>query len=500
MLSKRLFAILSMIVALSLAIMACGGGGAATEAPDPTRTPRATEAEEDPTEEVEEDPTEEPEEEPTEEPEEEPTEEPEDEPTAEQGIVAGEVAVTTVYGYVDEYEYFHIVGLVHNDTEDPATNIELTLELVDANGESVLTDFDGNAVDSVEFSPFLYTIAQGETTPFDYYINASELDPSELEGTVTVTDFDEGDVDRGQVEVINDTVTFGEFGSIYMTGELVNLSDEPVIVNSLAGALLAPDGTALAADGSFSLTRYLAPNGDEAGNDRTPFSITLDGPADDADTSVFYYDVDVADPVDTASLIAVDITSAYIDDFDNLHIFANIGNNGDEVLSISLVAGLYDEEGTVIDAATASVPIYVGPGDVIPVSFDYFSAVNSTEDLLAAVASYSVQVDPYWTYETSFDVVALETANESSESSDGYVTFTGDVVNTSEESLSSASLILAIYDGEEVLYSSSWTSVYPEEDTIAPGATLPFELTLYIPSDVDTTDYTFFTFVQGYVD
>lgn len=499
MLSKRLLAILSMIVALTLATLACGGGGAATEAPDPTRTPRAT-AEEEPTEEVEADPTEEPEEEPTEEPEAEPTEEPEEEPTAEPGIVAGEVAVTTVYGYVDEYDYFHVVGLVYNDTEDAATNIELTLELVDANGDSVLTDVDGNAVDSVEFSPFLYTIAQGEVTPFDYYINASDLDPSELEGTVTVTDFDDGDVNRGSVEVVNDTVTFGEFGTIYMTGELVNLSNEPVIVNSLAGALLAPDGTALAADGSFSLTRYLAPNGDEAGNDRTPFSITLDGPAEDADTSVFYYDVDIADEVDTAALISVDITSAYVDDFDNLHIFANIGNNGDQVLSISLVGGLYAEDGTVLDAATASVPIYVGPGEVRPVSFDYFGAANSSEDVLGQVASYSIQVDPYWTYETSFDVVALETANESSEVSDGYVTFTGDVINTSEENLSSATLILAIYDGEEVLYSSSWTSVYPDGDTIAPGATLPFEVTLYIPSDVDTSSYTFFTYVQGYVD
>ncbi len=494
MLSKRLFAILSMIVALSLAVLACGGGGTATEAPNPTRTPKAT-TETEPTDKP--DPTAKPK--PTKTPTTEDVATPEPDATAEEGIVAGEVAVISLYGYVDEYDYFHMVGLVYNDTEDPATSIELTLTLADGSGDTVLTDSDGNPVDEVTLSPFLYTIAQGETTPFDYYVSTDGADTSDWQGAISVTDYSQGDVDRGEVEVINDTITVDQYGTIYLTGELVNLSDQPVLVNSLAGALLAADGTAVAADASYNLTRYLAPNGDEAGNDRTPFSISLDGPADEADDKAYFVDVDVTDEVDVASSISVDIVNAFVDDFDNLHIFANIGNTSDQVLSISLVAGLYDADGVVVDAATASVPIYVGPGEVIPVSFDYFSAVNGDADLIGNVDSYSIQVDPYWTYETSFETVALETANESSETSDGSVTFTGDVNNTSTEDLSSATLILAIYDTEGNLFSSSWTSVYPEDDTFSAGETLPFEVTLYVPSDVDRTDFTFFTYVQGYV-
>lgn len=494
MLHKRYLSLLSVILALSLAALACGGGGA-TETPA-TRTPRP------PTEEVIEEPTEEPEEEPTEAVEEVPTEEPVEEPTEGPGpsIVAGELAVTSLYGYVDEYDYYHVVGLLYNDTEDPLTSIELTLELVDEDGESVLTDLDDNAVDSVTFSPFLYTLSQGQSSPFDYYLSTDGQDTDGWEATVTVTESDDADVDRAEMDVINDQVSVDEFGTLYLSGELVNLSDEPVQVNGLAGALADADGVLLAADASYSFARYLAPAGDENGNDRTPFTISLDGPADDAETSYYYWDTDKTELLDTGADVTIDLADAFIDEFDDLHVIATIGNEGGEVLTVQLVAGLYAEDGTVLDAATVSAPLYLGPGESIPISFDYFSSVNSNTDELDRVDSYTVQIDPYWTYETSFEVVALETSNESSETSgEGQVTFTGDVVNTTEENLSSATLVLGLYDADDNLVTSNWTSVYPEGDSFAPDDTLSWELTVYLPPGTDTTDFTFFTYVQGYV-
>jgi len=137
----------------------------------------------------------------------------------------------------------------------------------------------------------------------------------------------------------------------------------------------------------------------------------------------------------------------------------------------------------------------------VPISFDYFSSVNSNPDELDRVSSYSVQFDAYGTYDTTFDVVALETANESSETgTSSNVEFTGDVVNNSGEALSSAIVVLALYDTDDNLVISNWTSVYPDGDTFADGETLPFSLTLYLAPDVDTTGWTFRTFVQGYVD
>jgi hypothetical protein len=485
----------SVIVALALTILACGGGAAATATTAPTNTPRPTA-----TEAPEEEPTEEPEEEPTEEPEEEPTEEPEEEPT-EQGIAAGEISISGSNAYVDEYDYVHIVGLIFNDTEEPVSFVELTLELVDGNGETVLTDFDDAPVDEVTFSPFLWTIGPGETSPFDYTVYTDDRDPSDWEYTVRVTDFSDGFVERGELEIINDQITADEFGTLYLTGELVNLNDEPVLVNSLAAALFDDGDNVLAGDASYNYARYLAPNGDESGNDRTPFSISLDGPVPDASSYIVYWDADLTDALDTTTGLRIDLAGAYVDDFDDLHVVAAVSSEAEDLLSVQLVAGLYAEDGTVLDSATLWVPVYLGPGDAVPISFDFFSSVNSNPDELARVSNYSVQFDAYGTYETSFDVVALNTANEASETgSNGRVDFTGDVVNDSGEALSSAIVVLALYDTEDNLVISNWTSVYPDGDTFADGESLPFSLSLYLAPDVDTTDWSFRTFVQGYVE
>lgn len=500
--SNNRTAIMSVILALAVAILACGGGRTTpTAQPENTRAPRATATDEAVVEDPTEAPVAEPTEEPTEAPVEEPTNEPVEEPTDDSGgIVAGEISVTSLYSYLDEYNYFHVVGLIFNNTERPVTSIELTLELADGDGNTVLRDSDDNPEDFTTFSPLLYTLAPGETSPFEYSLSASDQDTSDWQFTVEVTGQSTGEVDRAEMEVVNDQIASDEFGTIYLTGELVNLSDGPVLVNSLAGVLLDDADVAQAADASYSLTRYLAPAGDENGNDRTPFVITLDGPADNATQTSYYWDVDLTDQVDTGSAVTIDITNGFVDTFDRLHVVANVGNNGDEVLSIQLVAGLYADDGTVLDAATASSPIYLGPGEVVPVSFDYFSSVASNADELARVDTYTIQVDPYWTYATSFDVVALESANEAStDEGDGQVTFTGDVVNSSSEDLSSATVVLALYDTDNNLVSSNWTSVYPEGDTFAAGESLPFELTLSLPPDLDTTNYTFLTFVQGYV-
>ena len=482
---------MSVIVALALTILACGGGAAATATTAPTNPPRPTATEE---------PEEEPTEEPTEEPEEEPTDEPDEEPT-QQGIAAGEISISSSSAYVDDYDYVHIVGLLFNDTEDPVSFVELTLELVDADGDTVLTDFDDAPVDDVTFSPFLWTIGPGETSPFDYTVYTDDRDASDWEYTVTVTDFSDGFVERGDLEIINDQIVENEFGTLYLTGELVNLNDEPVLVNSLAAALFDDSDNVLAGDASYNYARYLAPSGDESGNDRTPFSMSLDGPVPDATSYIVYWDADLTEELDTTSGLRIDLAGAYADDFDDLHVVAAVSSEATDLLSIQVVAGIYAEDGTVLDSATLWVPVYLGPGDAVPISFDFFSNVNSNPDELARVSSYSVQFDAYGTYETSFDVVTLETANESSETaSSGRVDFTGDVINDSGEALSSAIVILALYDTEDILVISNWTSVYPDGDTIADGDSLPFEISLYLAPDVDTTGWSFRTFVQGYVE
>jgi hypothetical protein len=287
-------------------------------------------------------------------------------------------------------------------------------------------------------------------------------------------------------------------GDLYITGELVNLGDKPAQINSFAGAALDQSKAVIAADSSSILARYLAPTGDANGSDRTPFIVTISGPVDGADQWATYVDADVTQEI--PHNISIKLGSAYFDTYDSFHVIGTVTNTGNDLMSISLVAGVYDTDGVTLDADTLSVPLYLASGESVPYAFAYFSNINMNSDEAKRVDHYTVQVDPYWTQAMSYDVVTLESSEDSQEDAgSGAWSYTGSVVNTSNKDLSSITVVVAAYDAEGALVGTDWDYIFPSGDAIAAGDTSPFEVTLYLDPNVNTQDMTFKTFVQGYV-
>jgi len=469
-------AILAVISVLSLAALACGGGAAATDTPQPTKAPAATRTPK-PTEDVA------------------PTDEPQ--PTKADPVLTGDgVEIVNSLSYIDNYDYVHVVGLIRNNTADPVTNILLEVSITDANGDTILRDGEA-PVDTADGYTALYTIAPDNETPFDFWTFVPDgMEASEY--TVEIVSFDQGNIDRGELELQNAQMIADADGNLYFSGELVNLSNQPVLINSFAGAALDDNGNVLASDYTFAINRYLQAAGAAGDYDRTPFLVTLDGPADQATQWSAYWDADLADEQDLVGVDFGEITTFY-DDFGNLHLIGTAINNSNDPLYISLVAGLYAADGTVLDAATASVPIYVLPGGEAPFQFQYFSSVNFNQDQADLVDSYTIRVDRYWSYAPTFDTVELESANEDvGDDGSGIVKATGEVTNSSTKDLSSIVVIVAIYDGN-TLVGMEWTSLYPTGEVYAPGDTATFEVSVYLDPALDTTNFEFTTYVQGYV-
>jgi hypothetical protein len=470
---KPLFIISAVIAALALAALACGGGGAATSTPEPpTKAP------------------------PTEGPEPTDTPKPAPKPTS-AGVAAGEVGVVSQSMFQDSVGYYHFVGEIKNDTEKPVTDVELTLEVRDADGNTLLKDGD-TPVDSLTFSPLLFTLAPGQYSPFDYYIFVEDTEPAEF--SVTVTGQETGDVNRGTLEMENDQLVSDNSGNLYLAGELVNKGDNPVQIHGLAGAVMDDQDAVLAANAFGPYSRFLFPAGDAEGYDRTPFRIRIDDPGVDIATYTVYWDADEVDPLDTFD-IDLEPQNNYFDTFDSFHLVGLVMNHSDEVLSVSLVAGIYDDDGVVLDADTTTIPVYLSPGDSLPYSFDYFSSINSNADEAKRASSTVVQVDPYRTSPTSFEFVNLESENDAGNSDgDEIWRFTGDVTNTSDQELSSMVVVVAVYDGDTVV-GSTWGSIYPPDgaESIRPGDTVSYDITLYLDPSTDGTQFEFATFVQGYV-
>ncbi len=477
---KKLYPILAVIVVLALAALACGGGAAPTQAPQPTDKPPATDAPK-----------------PTVVPK--ATEAPKATDAPTEAVTAGELAVVNSYGYVDSFDYVHIVGELLNDSSKPVADIELTIEVRDKDGKTLLKGDDGNPTDSVTTSPFLYTVGPGEYTPFDYYFDPDGAEADEF--TVTITGQETGDINRVDLNVENTQMVSDDSGNLYITGELVNASDVNAKVNNIAAAALDQDQNVVAANGYGAMSYILAPAGDDSGNDRTPFRIRLDDPGSDVvnDYVIYIFDADEADSFDAYD-VDVEILTGYFDSFDSFHLIGTVTNNSDTLLNIGLVAGLYADDNTVLDADTLSTAIYVAPGETVPWDFQYFSNVNGNRDQADLIDSYTVQVDPYWTYETSYEVVALETTNDdNSDQGDGQWKFMGDVVNSSGKELSSMTVLITIWDKDDNIVGMTSTYISPEGDSFKDGDKGSFETYLYLDPNADSSEYTFTSIAQGYV-
>jgi len=476
---KKLYPIFAIIVVLALAALACGGGASPTQAPQATQPPAATKppvATKEPTA----------------------PPKPTVAPKPTQAVAAGELAVVSTYTYKDGFDYYHIVGEIQNGLDHPVSSVELTVEVSDKAGKTLLKGDDGNPADNVTAQPFLYTLGPGEYSPFDYYFSTDGGEPDQYK--VTITGQQTGNVNRVDLTIENAQMVSDGSGNLYLSGELVNQSDKYAQINSVSGAALDKDKKVVAANGYGAVAHTLAPTGDSSGNDRTPFRIRMDEPPDKVATDwAVYFDADQADTFDAFD-VQVDILHGYFDDFNSFHLIGLVTNTSDSLINIGLVAGLYDKGGTVLDADTLSAPIYLGQGESTVWDFQYFSNVNSSKDEADKIDSYTVQVDPYWTYKTSYDVVSLETQNETNEKAgNGQWTFKGEVANTSDKELTSMTVVLIIYDKHDNIVGTATSYVSPSGDSFKKGDKGNFETTVYLDPSLDTTGFTFATVVQGYV-
>ncbi len=440
--NKNKFAMLAAVVMLALSMLACSLGGTKATAVPPTAVP----------------PTQAPA--PTRVP---PTAAPTTPPVAN----APDLEIINPTYYLNDYGDYHVVGLVKNNTDRAKSSIELTLEIRDASGASILKDSDDKVIESTVIYPLLDNLFPGQSAPFDFYLSKDDGVPADL--TAEITGSLSSSETQAEVVVENAEMFMGDPGEYYISGELVNKSNEGSKVDSLAGAVLDDAGNVVAADWSVSYSYYLAPAGDAGGMDRSPFIISIDGPVHENYTGYATYVDGIVSEEIPVQEIYVDLTYDYFDDWGDFHVVGTLENGSDVRYSTYLVTGLYDEFGVVIDAASSSMPMYLEPGQVIPFDATYFSSVGWNDGQAERVDNYTTQIDPYWTYEAPYETVALKTFTVT-ESKDGDSwNFTGDVTNDSGKDLSWMIVLVAIYDGD-TLVGTDYYSIYPDGDAFTAGS------------------------------
>lgn len=411
------------------------------------------------------------------------------EPTATQpttggpsNIVAGQINILEVNGYLDSYGDWNIVGLVSNNTERFVNDIEIEVEIFDASNNSIFKDTTWTD---------LYTLAPGEVTPFELYVYDDLPNADHFVATV-VGNGTTSDVTRANVEVTQSNLWLDEYNDLYLVGTLTNNSDQVASISDLAAALFDSNGALVTAGSSSVSVRYLEPG--ESG----PFRINLSPPEDLAASLTdyrFYIDAQVYSETDKYELTFSDHYD-YLDAYGNFHLVGQITNNSTTSLNISLLAALYDDNGNVVDASSISLPISsLAPGETIPYDFDSWGPVNYAAGAYDVATKYEVFVDWYWTWDTTTELVDLTTSNDANTFDNYQAKFTGKIVNNTNAELESATIIIALYDkasGE--LIATDWDWIF---DTIPVGASADYEVYISIPDGLTANQVEYEIIVKG---
>lgn len=407
---------------------------------------------------------------------------------------AGDLVISNTNAFVDKYGSYRVVGMLVNKTNNVLTGIKLTLEIIDASGNSLLKE-NGNPVPGVIFHPMLKTLAPGEGSPFEYSYDTANGVPASYK--VTITALQSGDTKRANLTAENVQIVDNGSGWYYLTGELVNKGTQWARINYLAGAILDTSNNVLSADQTITYTTELAPAGDTSGGDRTPFEINFPNPGGSATPNWnLYWDTDV---IDNANLypVTTNITNGYVDQYGAQHIVGWVTNHSNQALTSLVVAGLYDQVGIALDASYSNLAIPLKAGEAIPFSILTFGNVDNDPAQAAQVRTFTAQVDPGNTALLNYEFVELAANGETIQKDGATWTISGSVTNTSNQQLSSATVVVAVMDAQNNLVAMESTALFPSGHAIDAGEADPYSISINLDPSIDASGFITTTTVIG---
>ena len=411
----------------------------------------------------------------------------------------GRLEIKSASSYIDSFNDYNVSGEIVNNTNITLENITLSISITDESGATLLKDENDSPVDHIEIQPYISVLAPEASSSFNYYISADNVKPVKFD--VTIESYDQSSApDLADVTIQNIQLANTKGGDILITGEVVNQSSEQVDVESMAGALMDGSRGVLAASSTLTYSRYLYPAGDPAGRDHGPFIIRFYGPVENVQHWKVY-----ARGVESNNFPSTDIdiqlTNSYTDTYGTYHLLGTVTNTGTSQISPAVIGGLYGKDQTVFDAASLNLPLYLDAGESAPFDINSFQLTSSMSADQTSAVEKVVKPDLYWTFTTNYDVESLEAKGVKATNDGSDWTVTGTVVNTSDQKLTSISAVIEFLDDNQQVMATNSTSIYPPDgsDTIDPGKSNEFSVSIYAPEDWDLSSQDYRVILQGVV-
>jgi hypothetical protein len=407
----------------------------------------------------------------------------------------GDLTITSLNAFLDPNGTYRIVGLVTNNSNTIISAIELSVEIKDEAGNSILRDENSGTISTAIFNPLLNTISPGESSPFIYYYDMTNGTPASYD--VKITSKQIGNANRADLRWERVKMEDNGSGWIYLTGELVNNGNQWAHINGLAGAVMDDSNQLISTDWTSTFTTELAPSGDKGGRDSTPFEINFPSPGGSTQWKLFW-DADATESV-TDYPVVVQVSNLYFDQYGSVHVIGWLTNNSDQTLDSLVLAGINAGDGTVLDSSYAFTPIPMKPGTSVPFSLSAFENINNNSKQAALVITATAQADPWFTTPTLSEIVDLPTSGETVQKSGATWSINGNVPNTSGKDLSGATVVIMVMDTQNKLVAMEYSTISPVGESIVTGETLPYSVTVSLDATADATNFTTNTLVVGYV-
>jgi hypothetical protein len=411
-------------------------------------------------------------------------------------VVDSRIIVLSSGLYKDNWGGYFSVGEIKNISDQPLSSITMVIKAHDKIGNSLLTDDNGKTAAFNEIQPLLNILAPGEVSPYLFYFNNSVSVPFKSEVFVTSAKVLEITPVKLTVEKLL-VVNSGE-GTINISGEIVNQSDQWVQINGLAAAVIDNKNQILSSDQTGIYASTLAPSGDFNLSNRTPFIASIPDPGISFSDSKIYIDAIVIEEP-RLEVNVINLTNHYFDQYGSFHLVGSLKNNSDRIMNVKLVAGLFVGDSVVLDADFTNLPYLAKPGDVIPFDISNFRNVNYKNDLAKKIKTYDVQSDSTTVQPLDIEVLELTAANILVNKESPGWNFQGSVTNTSNKNLMGEIIFAAIYDESGNISATGYTYIFSKEDLIIPGETNSFDFYIETDPKVNSSAYTYKIFVQAVI-
>lgn len=385
-----------------------------------------------------------------------------------------DIEISLTAAYQDIFGTWNIHGLLTNTTENTLGGAEIEIVVLDSGENPVHTD-------TIYELP--YGLAPGESGPFALRlpISIQAVDHFEL----NILRLWHVDKELVQLEIGSTGLSTADNGVVTLVGELLNNTEQPVSIQSIKAALYSADGNIITTASCQVCPTYLDP-GDSASFQFKMFGFPSNLVVDHYE---IFTSTAVTAPIDEFEVSFLDPIHSFTDAAGQFHLMGYLQNDGETILDLDLLGTFYNQAGEFVGASMTGLPLNsLLPGESSPFDLRLFSPTGE-------VADWSIQVDLARSRSVDSPSHKLSVQGHTATPEGFRWTFSGNVVNDSEETLQIILIVVGLQEaGTGKLVGLVQTLKIGE---FLPGSSVEYNLTIFPDMVFESSDLEDFILVRG---